>query len=485
MTRHIFKIASVAVCLLVAGCVTNRNNATIPANIGQYLEAHAADKVIIPICILGSGPAGCSAAAYGARSNVTTVAFTGDRPGGLLTLTSDVENWIGIKKNSGQGIMENVRTQAEEFGAIFVDNTIDQIDLSSWPFKLHTESGATYYALSLVVATGANPNLSGVPGEQEYFGRGVGTCARCDKIFYKGKDVVIVGGGDSAIEEATEIASHASKVTILVRKEKMRASPNSQDKLKNFSNISVIYNVEVTKINGDGSKVVSVDLYNNKDKTTQTFKTDGMFLAIGHKPNTDLFKGKLAMNENGYILLEGQTHHTSVRGVFAAGDCHDHHYRQAVTASGFGAAAGIEASRFLEHHGFNAQVQAKFTKNIFAPKKADSKASAAHEAIIHLTTPEEFKTHVLEAKKPVVVDFYADYCPSCMAMLPAYQEIAQEHPEITWVKVDHSQATELADSLKITKLPAILVYDNGSLAARFSKALSKKELTDLALKYKR
>lgn len=344
---------------------TRSHHPLSPTTMCDFVASDHQYRTYIPIAIVGSGPAGASAAIYGARALVTTVCFEGSRPGGLLTQTSDVENWPAVGKLSGYDIMEKLKGQAEGFGAIFADELIANVDFSQWPYALTTEGGKTYHAFSVVIATGANPIMLEIPGESDYFGKGVGTCALCDAAFFKDKEVIIVGGGDSAIEESIQLSAYASKVTIMVRKEKMRAAQAMQCLLRGYPNISVRYNTEVIKVNGDGKKVTSVSLLDAQTKETSEFKTDGMFLAIGHKPSTALFKGKIAMDEAGYITLNDRTQQTSVHGVFTGGDCHDHRYRQAATASGYGVAAGIDSVNFLKEIGFTADIQASIIDHIY------------------------------------------------------------------------------------------------------------------------
>lgn len=340
-------------------------------DMSAFLASDHKDHIYIPIVVVGSGPAGSSVAIYGARSMMTTVVFQGPKPGGLLTDTSDVENWPGVAKQRGGEIMESLKKQAEHFGAIFIDDAIVDIDLSQWPYKIKTEGEKTYYAFALVIATGASPTLLKIPGEAEYFGRGVGTCAICDAPLYKDKEVIVIGGGDSAVEEAIQISAYAKKVTVIVRKEKMRAAESMQKMLKGYPNISTIFNTEVDKVNGDGDVVTSVTLRNNKTGEITDFRVDGVFLAIGHEPNTKLFKGKVAMDDHGYITLKDRTQITSVPGVFAAGDCQDSRYRQAVTSSGYGAAAGLDAVNFLKEIGFNSQVQPLLIDHIFVAEEKE------------------------------------------------------------------------------------------------------------------
>lgn len=447
----------------------------------SFLAGDHKDRIYIPIAIVGTGPSGSSAAVYGARSMMRTVALQGPRPGGLLTMTSDVENWPGVKKNKGEAIMQNIAEQAQHFGALFLDETIKSIDFGSWPYKITTDMDKVYYAFTIVVATGANPILLGLESEKHFFGRGVGTCALCDAAFYKGKEVAVVGGGDSAVEEAIQLATYATKVTILVRKEKMRAAESMQHMLKDYPHIDVKYNIEVQEVLGDDEAgVTGLRLLDNGTNKTTDFKVDGMFLAIGHEPSTALFNGKLTMDEKGYLILQGRTQQTSVTGVFAGGDCHDHRYRQAVTASGFGAAAGIDAVNYLKEIGFNAQVQQALADHIYTP---DSEVAAVEDAVVAVSSLEEFNK-VIEGDKPVFVDFWADYCPSCKQMLPGYHEAAKElKDKVTCVSVDLEQAPEIVARYEVKKVPSFLVFVNGSIVARFAKTLTQKELIDLAHTY--
>ncbi len=450
----------------------------ITVNMNDFVKQDHSGKTYIPIAILGSGPAGGAAAIYGSRSNMTTVAFQGNRPGGLLTQTSEVENWPGLPRRQGPVIMQGVREQAEHFGALFIDDAIDNVDLDQWPFMLHTEGGDTYYAFSLIVATGANPTMLDVPGEQEHFGMGVHTCATCDAAFYKGKEVFIVGGGDSAIEEAIQLAGYAKKVTILVRKDKMRAAEAMQGMLKGYPTISIRYNVEITKIIGDGKKVRAVDILDTTTKETKETPIDGIFLAVGHQPNTTLFKGKLAMNDHGYITMTNRTQHTSREGVFAAGDCHDTKYRQAGTAAGYGIMAAKDAISFLQEEiGFSAEVQAVLAGSIFKQKVEEQ------SRVTVIATEQEFQDKVLKSTLPVIVDFYADYCPTCMQMLPTYEMVAKEYADhMRFIKVNH-ETSELAQKLNIAKVPCLLVYYQGKQVAQLYKTMGRKELIEFIKKY--
>ena len=304
--------------------------------------------------ILGSGPAGYTAAIYAARANLAPVLLAGNQPGGQLTITSDVENYPGFPKGiMGPEMMEMFREQAARFGTVIKDVMGTKVDLSKRPFTVETDS-ETLRTQTLIVSTGASALYLGLPNEQKLQGRGVSACATCDGFFFKGKRVYVVGGGDTACEEATFLTKYASKVTLVVRRHEMRASKIMQDRALNNPKVDVLWEHHVTDVlDVQKGKVTGLELTHSKTGKKQTVDADGLFLAIGHRPNTELFKGVLDMDDVGYIkTVPGKTA-TNVPGVFAAGDCQDSYYRQAVTAAGTGCMAAIEAERWLEaqHHG--------------------------------------------------------------------------------------------------------------------------------------
>jgi thioredoxin reductase (NADPH) len=432
-------------------------------------------KNIVDIAVLGSGPAGLSAALYGARLGFNTLIISGNEPGGQLTKTSYVENWPGSKKILGQKIIDNLSNQAKAFGADYLFDKVTNIDLSSWPYTLSTEEGRTLYAQTVIIATGATPKTLGVPGEQEYWGKGVTTCAICDAPFYKGKDVVVIGGGDSAIEEATQLSAYAKKITILVRKPAMRASYAMQKHIQNIPSINVVHNVAVQKIVGNGSDVTGIELKNNETGKVYTMPTDGVFLAIGHEPTTQLFKGKINLDKQGYVTLHNRSQATSVPGVFAAGDVEDDHYRQAGVASGHGISAALDASTFLNEIGFNKQVSQELTRkgsyfDDFAYEKVE---------VPHIDSVEAFKKDVLSASGVSILDFYADYCPSCVQMLPIVDSVAAKlEGKVKFFKVDVNKksAKDLVRHLSVPKVPYLIVFKDGQQAALYTTALSRPEL---------
>lgn len=304
------------------------------------------------LIIIGSGPAGFTAALYAARANLNPVVFEGIQPGGQLTITTEVENYPGFVKGiMGPELMDIFRAQAQRFGAQSIYKIITKVDFSRRPFKLWADEDE-YTADAVIVATGASAKLLGLPSEKEYMGYGVSACATCDGFFFKNQKVIVVGGGDTAIEEATFLTKFASKVTIVHRRDTLRASKIMQEKAFKNPKIEFVWNSVVeevlgTTVNGKKS-VTGVRLRNLKTNSVTEMQTDGLFMGIGHQPNTALFKGQLEMDEVGYLKLQGRSTRTNIPGVFAAGDVADSVYRQAVTAAGSGCAAAIDAERWLE-----------------------------------------------------------------------------------------------------------------------------------------
>ena len=302
--------------------------------------------------IIGSGPAGYTAAIYAARADIKPMVYQGLQPGGQLTTTTEVDNFPGYPEGTnGPDMMEDFKKQAERFDADIRWGIITEIDFSQRPFTAKADDGKTIVAETVIIATGATARWLGLPSEAEYNGYGVSACATCDGFFYKGKDVAVVGGGDTAAEEATYLANLCNKVYLIHRRDELRASKAMQNKVLKTSNIEMVWDSVPKEVIGEtegfAKKVTGVIVKNVKTEEERTINIDGFFVAIGHKPNTELFKEQLEMNDVGYLITKPDSTAINVEGVFAAGDIQDKTYRQAVTAAGTGCMAALEAERFL------------------------------------------------------------------------------------------------------------------------------------------
>ena len=307
------------------------------------------DKTIHKTIIIGSGPAGLTAAIYAARANLSPIVFEGNQPGGQLTITTDVENYPGFPDGIlGPDMMDLFRKQAQKFGAECFYKHVSKVDFSNSPFKVYVQE-EEYLAESVIISTGASARMLGLDAEKELMGYGISTCATCDGYFFKDKEIVVVGGGDSAMEEASFLTKFASKVSLIHRREEFRASKIMIDRVLDNPKIEIIKNAVVADIFGsqkDGvSSILLKDTINGKERN---FDCEGVFYGIGHKPNTDQFKGVINLNDQGYIVTDAGSTLTNVDGVFACGDVQDDHYRQAITAAGSGCMAAIDAEKYLE-----------------------------------------------------------------------------------------------------------------------------------------
>lgn len=307
------------------------------------------EEKIYKVIIIGSGPAGLTAALYSARGNLSPLVISGREPGGQLTITSDVENYPGFPEGIlGPDLVLAMRKQAERFNTKFIDKEVTKVDLSLRPFKIFIEENL-FIAETLIIASGASARLLGIEAEKKLMGRGVSACATCDGFFFRGKEVVVVGGGDTAMEESIFLTKFANKITVIHRRDKLRASKIMQEKAIKSGKISFIWDSAVEDIIGDTKTgVTGIKIKNLKTNETSILNCQGIFVAIGHKPNTELFQGILERDKGGYIVTHEETK-TNIPGVFAAGDVQDHIYRQAVTAAGSGCMAAMDAERFLEN----------------------------------------------------------------------------------------------------------------------------------------
>jgi len=301
--------------------------------------------------IIGSGPAGLTAAIYAARANLSPVLYEGLQPGGQLTTTTEVENFPGYPQGvTGPAMMEDLKAQASRFGSDIRWGMASSVDLSQRPFKVVIDGEKTIEAQTLIIATGATAKYLGLESEQKFMGSGVSACATCDGFFYRGKDVAVVGGGDTAAEEAIYLAGLCKKVYLIVRRDELRASKVMQERVMNTPNLEVLFKHQTKEVVGDLKGVNGVIVVSNQGEERK-LDVAGFFVAIGHQPNTDIFKGFIDLDETGYIQTVPGTSKTNIPGVFACGDVQDHHYRQAITAAGSGCMAAIDSERFLAEFG--------------------------------------------------------------------------------------------------------------------------------------
>lgn len=299
--------------------------------------------------ILGTGPAGLTAAVYLARANMEPLVIEGPEPGGQLTLTTEVENFPGFPDGiMGPELMDNMKKQAERFGATFKRGWVTDVEVEKRPFKLHVDGLGELETQTLIVSTGASAKLLGIPGEKENIGKGVSTCATCDGFFFRNKKVVIIGGGDSAMEEATFLTKFASEVQVVHRRQELRASKIMQTRAQDNDKVTWALNKTPIEMVSDGMKISGIKVKDNDSGEEEIIETDGIFVAIGHNPNTEFLKGKLNMDDKGYILVDPGTTNTNIPGIFACGDVQDQKYRQAITAAGTGCMAAMDSERYLE-----------------------------------------------------------------------------------------------------------------------------------------
>ena len=302
--------------------------------------------------IIGSGPAGLTAAIYLSRAGLKNVIISGAMPGGQLTSTTDIENFPGFPKGiSGFQLMEDMALQAANFGTETLNTTVTSIDFDSRPFKIHLKNNSILETRSIILSTGSTAKYLGIENEIESIGNGVSACATCDGFFYRGKEVLVIGGGDTAMEEATFLTKLASKVTLVHRRNELRASAIMQERARKNKKIEWKLNYTPLKvITNELGKVSGIELRNNETNETEVINTDGIFVAIGHKPNTDFLNGKIELDSSGYIITEGKSSKTNIPGVFAAGDIQDNKYQQAITAAGGGAIAALDAKEYLNEN---------------------------------------------------------------------------------------------------------------------------------------
>ncbi len=427
------------------------------------------DANTVPVVILGGGIAGLTAAIYLTQANIPTIVIEGPKPGGALSQSHGVRNWPGEYDVPGTEIVSKIKNHAIICGAQILQARVLSVDIKNYPFTFEIEhfvegKKTTINAASCLVAMGTEPNFLNIPGERGdngYWGRGVSNCAICDGFFFKDKKVIVVGGGDSAVEEASYLADIAKEVFILVRKDSFRAKDiKARDNLTNKKNVTVLFNTSVKEIKGDGAKITDVILINNKNNTPSNLRIDGVFLAIGSQPNTSLFKNQLNLDSQGFIRLN-EHQATSVDGVFAAGDIADHQFVQAITAAGDGCRAALQIKRYIE--------TIKYQINKTIDNESLKTNSENTKEVIEINSEQSFKDLVITSNKLVIIDMFAPMCLPCKRMLPIIEKLAKEFVnEISFVKInvankeiDIDRLATMIHGKSVYSVPTIIFVKNG------------------------
>lgn len=428
-------------------------------------------KDIIEVAIIGSGPGGLSAALYAARGGYNPIVFQGPKPGGQLTDTTWVENWPGMDTVSGAQAIKNITNQAKKFGAVIVPYTIEKVDFSDWPFTLYDQNNKKYNALTVIIATGATPRKLNVEGEKTYWGKGMLSCGICDAPLTKNQNAIIVGGGDAAIERAMQIAPYAKKIILLVRGDKMKASKFMQDKLKAFDHIKVYFNKEIIKILGDTKHITGAYIKDTNNKKTYKINTNWVFLSIGFIPDTNIFKGQLDLDQDGYIEHECKTQQTSIEGVYVAGNACDSIYKQAGTASGDGSKAGLNAIDFLSKLNFDSTMKPIIKNSLLKPEIKE-------DQIKDIKDSQEFENKIKQDKKTFVI-FYSSFCSTCNQVKKILENITKEFQnKLDFVKVDKENFSDLHEKYKINIVPTFVIFKNSKEISKLESEIDQIKIKD-------
>lgn len=461
------------------------------------------------VCIIGAGPAGYTAAIYAARFGLKTIIIEGKNPGGQLMGTGKVENWPGIMDKTGPEIMAIMRKQAEDAGVIIIPGVVTEIENTSWPFIITIDNEKKIHTFSIIIATGSSPKLLEIPGENELWGKGVSTCAICDAPLYKNKDVLVVGGGDSACEEALQLSAHAKNVTMLVRGDKMRASFAMQEQIKNNAKITVLYNTKPIKINGTDS-IESILVYNTQTSQETLINLEGVFIAIGHTPNSGFLKDTVKLNDQKYIICD-KNFQTSVQGIAAAGDVVEGSCKQAGAAAGDGTVAAINIYKFLQEEHIDNAMALKYptawiekepkmicdgnvcylateriseavthdtpTNNLKENSQENIKSTEKKNAIPHKVIHIKNSTEYRKLKDTHKNDYYmvdigdVSYCGACRVLEKTMEEYVKDNPKIPLYSINLSNIPTIEDEISkeqgkrinIRSIPVIYIMKNGKI----------------------
>lgn len=434
---------------------------------------------LLPVAIVGSGPAGLSAAVYTARAKIKTVVFAGHERGGQLAHIKHIENWPGKEKMTGSHIMKDLEEQAERFGTHIINQAVQKADLSRWPFKLWSDDGTEFHALSMIIATGSAPQKLPIPGISEYWAKGISTCAICDAPFNKDQDVLVVGGGEAGAELARQLSAYAKKVTLITQEPFLTVCATVQDHLAACKNIEILYSTTLVRVDGDTQTATSATIKSIPSGVQTKLPIKAIYLGVGYQPNSALFKPAVKTDKEGYIIVNGRSQKTSIEGVCAAGSVEEKGYSKAGIAAGNGMKAALDIWHFLESKGINtpelAKLEPAFYKN---PHEHTS-------SLKPIKTIQEFNTLIEKSKTPVIVDFFATYCPSCVYVLSLLEKLAASKQTaknaakaapLYFYSVDVDQAPAIAQKLGISTIPAVVVFDKGKEQKRYQNI----ELSTLA-----
>lgn len=440
-------------------------------------EKLSQEKNIVPVVVIGSGPAGLSAALYTARADYKTMVIAGPKEGGQLTEASYVENWPAKEKMTGLAMMHDLKRQVEHFGVQILTASVDTVNLLRWPFEIHIDTGEKIKALSIIIATGGSQQLMSVPGVDKYLGKGIGVCTICDAPFEKGKSVVVIGGGDAAADKALQLATFAKDVTILVRDEKMHAAAIIQKYLQQAKNITVRCMTDLVEVRGDEQHVHSVVVKDLKTAKTDILNVRGVYFALGFVPNTQFLKNTLACDAAGYILTRGKSQATSLEGVFAAGNVEDAVYQKASVAAGNGIKAALDSIEFLQKHGITPSSLAPLRNNMFVPEQIVKKVAL-------LTSRGQLQSIFL-TQSLVLLDCYVMQCPLCsMISKILEQAAAQLHDQVHVVKVDINKVPEVKKQFNVEHIPTLILLRNGKEIARTASVYSVRDINQFVQEHK-
>ena len=424
-------------------------------------------KNIIPLAILGSGPAGLSAAIYGARSGISTVMFTGPKPGGQLKDGLLIENWPGVKKDSGLNIMNQLEKQAQDFGVTIVNKTIKDIDLSTWPFKIDD-----CWALSLIIATGSTPKQLGVKNEQKYWIKGILSCPLCDAHLIKNKNTVVIGGGDFAVERVIQLSPYAKGITLLLTTGKVRAIYDMYKKIKDFPHVKILFNKDIESFQGDEKRLTGINIIDTKTGERSHIKTKWAFLSIGFKPNSELFKDYLDLDDQGYIKHDPKNQATKIQGIYVAGNVSDITYKQASTASGDGTKAAASAIKFLSNILVDKEVKTFIKQNEY--NQDQEKLLKIND----INSLEQFD-EIIKQDKYLFIEFYSPLCSLCKSVEDIVSSLAYKYKDkIKFYKIDLIKNKEITKKYNVSLIPEFFLFKDSKLIARKTELLNENQISE-------